>query len=143
MPRLLVNWIVTTLTILMIPNLFSGVHVDTFGTALAAAAVLGVLNVLIRPILVFLTFPLTLITFGLFLLVINAFLFQFASYFIHGFKVDSFGAAFLASIVVSLISGLMGSSWERRNGKFKIVVHKNSGFSDKRTIDVTPKDPRD
>jgi putative membrane protein len=81
-----------------------GVHVLSFWTALVVALVLGVLNILIKPLLIILTLPVTIITFGLFLLVINALIVLLTSHIVPGFRVDSFWWAFLFSILVSLIN---------------------------------------
>lgn len=110
----LVRWVITSLTILMIPSLVSGVNVRDFGTALAAAAVLGVLNMIVKPILVLLTLPLTFVTLGLFLLVINALIFQFAGALVSGLQIESFGPALLASIIVSIVSWVTSSVGDRR-----------------------------
>jgi putative membrane protein len=125
--RLLLRWLVLTLTILMVPSLIGGIEVESFGAALAAAAVLGVLNVILRPILVVLTFPFTILTLGLFLLVINAVVFQIAGYLVDGIHIESFTAAFLASLVVTVVSWLLN----RAQGETKRVVvyrtHRPSG----------------
>jgi len=121
-PTWLLKWLVTTLTILMVPQLISGVHVANFRTALAAGAVLGVLNLLVRPLLILFTLPLTLFSLGIFLLFINAFIFEMAGWFVHGFAVDSFGAAFLAALIVSIVSWVMNLSRETRNGAQVFVV---------------------
>jgi len=92
----------------MVPHLIPGVEVESFGTALAAAAILGVLNLIVRPLIVILTLPLTLVTLGFFLLVINALMFQFAGYLVSGFHVHSFFSAFFASILVSLVTWIFG-----------------------------------
>ena len=104
MPKFFIKWLVTAGTILAIPHLVSGIYIDGIGTALAAAAVLALLNLLVRPVLVFITFPLTIFTLGFFLLIINAFLFKIAGNFVMGFAVDSFGAAFIASLILSAVS---------------------------------------
>lgn len=93
-------------TILAIPNLIGGVQVDSFSVALAVAAVLAVLNVVVKPILILLTLPLTILSLGLFLLVLNAFMVQMAPFFVSGFSVESFGSAFLVAMVISLVSWL-------------------------------------
>ncbi len=124
MPRFFWNWIVTSLTIFAIPQILGSVHVENFGSALAAAIVLGVLNAIVRPILVFLTFPLTVLTLGFFLLIINAFLFEFAGHFVSGFSVDSFGAAFLAALIVSLVSWIMNLSGKDPQGRMSFKVHR-------------------
>jgi len=104
MPRLLFKWLVMSLAILAIPQLVGGVRVENFGAALAVAAVLGVLNVVLKPILILLTLPLTILSLGLFLLVLNAFMVQLAPLFVAGFHVDSFWSAFVSSLIISLVS---------------------------------------
>lgn len=81
-----------------------GIGVDGFGTLVLAALLLGVVNALVRPILILLTLPFTIITLGLFLLVINAAMLSLVALFLHGFHVHGFVAALLGSIVVSLVS---------------------------------------
>lgn len=81
-----------------------GISVDGFGSLILAALLLGVVNALVRPILILLTLPFTIITMGLFLLVINAAMLGLVSVFLHGFHVHGFIAALLGSIVVSLVS---------------------------------------
>jgi putative membrane protein len=101
---LLLNWLVNALVIVIAAYLLPGVHVESFWTALLLAVVMGILNILIKPLLVILTLPITLITFGLFLLVINALLVLLASHIVPGFQVDGFWWALLFSIIVSLIN---------------------------------------
>jgi putative membrane protein len=81
-----------------------GIRVDGFWSLIAAALVLGIVNALVRPILIVLTLPFTIITLGLFLLVINAAMLGLVGFFLHGFHVHGFVAALLGSIVVSLVS---------------------------------------
>jgi putative membrane protein len=102
--RLLVTWLINALALLALPYLMRSVTVSDFGTALVAALVLGLVNTLIRPVLVLLTLPVTLVSMGLFILVINAFLFWLVAQVIEGFHVASFGSAFLAAILYSVIS---------------------------------------
>lgn len=137
MTRLFFRWLVTTLTILMVPHLISGVHVEGLGTALAAAAILSVLNLLVRPILLVLTFPLTLLSLGFFILFINALMFQWASALAQGMRVDSFGSAFLAALVVSVVTWVMHFSFEQRDGKRVIVIR---GRGAQRTVDLNRTD---
>ena len=120
MLRLLVKWLALTLTILMVPSLVGGVTVDSFGTALAVAAVLGVLNVLLKPLLIVLTLPFTILSLGLFLFVINAILFQIAGKIIPGLHVASFGSAFFASLIVSLVSWILNRVGEDHNGSPRV-----------------------
>lgn len=102
--NLLIKWLATSVAVFIVPHLTSGVYIQGFGTALAFSLVLGLINVLIRPVLVFFTLPFTLITLGFFLLLINAALFQLAAHFVSGVSVASFGAAFWASLGVSILS---------------------------------------
>jgi len=85
----------------------AGVHIDTFWTAVVLAIVLAVLNAIIKPILIILTFPITILTFGLFLLVINAAMILLASKFVDGFKVDGFWWALLFSLLLSILTSLL------------------------------------
>jgi putative membrane protein len=101
---LLLRWIVSALVIMVAAYLLPGVHMASFWTALVLALVLGILNVLVKPLLVVLTLPITLITFGLFLLVINALLVLLASHIVPGFRVDGFWWALFFSILISIIN---------------------------------------
>ena len=84
-----------------------GVHVDSYTTAIVFAIVLGLLNIFLKPLLILLTLPLTIITFGLFLLVVNTITVLVASDWVKGFKIDSFGDGLLFSLVLSLITSLL------------------------------------
>jgi putative membrane protein len=95
---------ITAALLLLVANLVKGVHVDDWASAVVAALVLGLINALIRPILVFVTLPLTLLTFGLFLLVINAVMLQLTAALSPGIRVDGCGAALVGSLLISLLS---------------------------------------
>ncbi len=97
---------VSALALLVVARYLPGVTVDGLYTALIAALVLGILNVTIKPILVILTLPISILTLGLFMFVINAALFMFTASFIEGFAVSNFWVALLASLIVSVISAL-------------------------------------
>jgi putative membrane protein len=129
MPGILIRWFVTTLAILAVPYLISGVRVEGIGAALLTAAVLGILNALIRPVLILLTLPLTIVTMGLFILVINALLFQLAGAIVPGVYVASFWSALFASIVVSLVSWLLNSAIAGGSGDTTVVVSRWGGDS--------------
>jgi putative membrane protein len=107
--RLLITWLVNAVALLALPYVFTSIHVDTFVTALVAALVLGLVNTLIRPVLVLLTLPVTLLTLGLFIFVINGLLFWFAGSFVPGFRVDGFWAGFFGAIVYSIVSWVLSS----------------------------------
>jgi putative membrane protein len=110
MRGILFRWIVTTIAIMVVPYIVSGVQVSGFGSALAAAAILGILNALVRPVLILLTLPLTVVTLGFFILIINALMFEFAGAIVSGLQVTSFWSAFFASIIVSIVSWILNSA---------------------------------
>lgn len=101
---LIVRWIINALALLALPYLMSGITVTSFYIALIVAVVLGFLNAIVRPILILLTLPVTILTLGLFILVINALLFWFVASFVDGFQVSGFWAAFFGAILYSLIT---------------------------------------
>ena len=100
--RLLIN----ILALLLVAYTIPGITVDGFFTAFIVAILLGLLNVFIRPILILLTLPITILTLGLFTFVINALLFWFVASFVEGFDVSGFWIALLGTILVSLVSGV-------------------------------------
>lgn len=102
--KLLTKVLLTALTLLIVAEYVPGITVDGLYPAIIAAIILGLLNVFVRPILLILTFPITLITVGLFVFVINAVLFWYAASFIEGFAVASFWYALVGSLIVSVVS---------------------------------------
>ena len=109
MLNLLAAWIINALALLALPYVLPSIQVAGFGTALLVAVVLGLINTLLRPLLILLTLPVTLLTLGLFIFVINAALFQLAGVLVDGFNVGSFGSALLGSIAYSVISWLLSA----------------------------------
>ena len=101
--KLLLTWLLSACALLLVAYLYPGVQVQSFTSALIAAAVIGVFNTLLRPVLVVLTLPVTVITLGLFLFVINALLFWAAASVLDGFHVTGFGAALLGSLIYSAL----------------------------------------
>lgn len=101
MGKILAKLLIAALSLIAISYLVPGISVTTFNIALLAALIFGVLNIIVRPILVILTLPITLLTFGLFTLVINGFLFWFVARFLDGFEVTGYLAAFIGAIVLS------------------------------------------
>jgi putative membrane protein len=104
MLSLIARWIINAAALLLIAYLYPGVEILGFGPALIAALVLGLVNALIRPILIVLTLPVTILTLGLFIFVINALLFWFVAEIVHGFAVRGFGAALVGSLLYSLFT---------------------------------------
>lgn len=99
--------------LLLVAYLYPGVTINSFGSAMVAAFVLGLFNTLLRPILVLLTLPVTLITLGLFLFVINALMFYFAAHVLSGFNVSGFTAALIGSLIYSLCGMVIDVAMER------------------------------
>jgi putative membrane protein len=103
MVYLLVNWLVSAVSLMIVAHLVSGFHVESFGTALVAAVVIGLINATIGLVLKIVTFPLTIVTLGLFLFVVNALVLLMASKLVDGFLIAGFGTALVAAIVLALV----------------------------------------
>ena len=111
--KLIINWLVAAVAIVIAAYLLPGVMVSGFVTALILAVVIGGINLFVRPLLVILTLPLTIVTFGLFLLVINAVLVMLAAAVVPGFAVASFWWAMLFAVVLTLVNYVIHSfSWQ-------------------------------
>ncbi|MBD3867206.1 MAG: phage holin family protein [Acidobacteria bacterium] len=108
MVRFLMHFVVVALGLAAATKIVPGVQVDSLTTLLIAALVLGFVNAVIRPILTFLTLPITCLTLGLFYLVVNGLAFTLAAYVVPGFHVESFGYAILGALVVSVVSWFIG-----------------------------------
>ena len=107
--RLLAVWLINALALMAVAYLMPGVSVASFGTALVAALFLGLVNAVIRPVLFLLTLPVTVLTLGLFIFVLNGLLFWFVGSFIQGFVVAGFWSGVFGAIVFSLISWALSS----------------------------------
>lgn len=104
--KILAKIVITALALLLVAYLLPGIEVASFYIALIVAIVLGLLNLVAKPILVILTLPINVLTLGLFMWVINGFLFWFVATFIQGFTVSGFGIAIVGSLIVSIFSWL-------------------------------------
>lgn len=102
--KLLITWLINAAALFALPYLMSSVKVTNFKAALIAALVLGLVNTLVRPVLVLLTLPVTFLTLGLFIFILNALLFWAVASFVDGVHVDGFVSALIASILYSIIS---------------------------------------
>lgn len=115
--KLILRWLLSAAALLAVAQVYSGVQVTGFGSALVAAFVIGLLNTIVRPVLVLLTLPVTVVTLGLFLFVINALMFWAASGLLSGFTVTGFGAALIGSLIYSalglLIEAALGGLFKR------------------------------
>ena len=105
--KLLFRILITSILVLVIAHFMTGVHVASFTTSLIVAVVLGLLNIFIKPILVILTLPVTIITLGLFLLVINAVIILLCTKIVGGFTVDTFWTALFFSLILSILQSIM------------------------------------
>ena len=110
MLKILAKWLLSATALLAVAYLYSGVQVESFGSALIAAFVIGLFNAVLRPVLVILTLPVTIVTVGLFLFVINALMFWAAASVLSGFHVSGCGAALLGSLIYSLLGLLIESA---------------------------------
>ncbi len=113
---LLIRWIFFTLAILFVAWLVPGIFVENFQSAMLVTVIMALINIFIRPLIVFITLPINILTLGLFGLVVNALLFMLAGYIAPGFYVDGFLAAFLGSLVLSFL-GLIINMITLNDGK--------------------------
>ncbi|NMC75056.1 MAG: phage holin family protein [Geobacteraceae bacterium] len=107
MKRFLMKWLITTVSLVVVLHVVSGIHTDRRETTVVAALVLGLLNAFLRPLLMLLALPVNLMTLGLFTLVINGFIFYLDSRLVRGFFVAGFWSAFLGALVFSIISCIL------------------------------------
>ncbi len=114
--RLLLTWFINAAALLALPYLLHSVSIDSLSTALVAALVLGLVNTLIRPVLLLLTLPVTLVSMGLFIFVINGFMFWLVAQWVDGFHVDSFWWAVGAALLYSVISWTLSTLLLKNNG---------------------------
>lgn len=124
MKGLLVRWLVLTTAILVTAYLIRGIHVSGFFSAFFTAAVLGILNAFLRPILIILTLPINVLTLGLFTFIINAFLLKMVSGVVSGFTVESFAYAILGSLVISIFNWALSSFINDQGRITTIEMHK-------------------
>ena len=111
--KIIVKWLLSAAALLAVAYLYGGVQIQSYSAALIAALVIGLFNRILRPVLVVLTLPVTIISLGLFLFVINALMFWAAAGMLDGFHVNGFGAALLGSLIYSAFGVLIDSAVER------------------------------
>ena len=99
--QIMIRWLLLSAALLLVTQAYHGIQIDTFGAAMTAALVLGLFNAFLRPVLVVLTLPVTVVTLGLFLFVINALMFYFAASVLADFRVNGFAAALIGSLLYS------------------------------------------
>jgi putative membrane protein len=126
MKGLFIRWLILTLSILAAAYIFEGIEVNSFFSALFAAAVLGILNAFFRPVLILLTLPINLLTLGLFTFVVNALMLMLTSSIISGFHVQGFWSAVFGSLVISVISWLL-TSVVNDEGRIEVIELRRRG----------------
>lgn len=129
MRGILIRWLILTVAIMLTAYLLDGIEVRDFGSAVAAAAILGVLNAFFRPILFVLTLPINVLSLGLFTFIINAVLLMMASGVISGFVVRGFWTAVFGSLLISVVSWLLSSfvSDQGRVGRVSTIEMRKTG----------------
>ena len=115
--KTIVRWLLLAAALLLVAQIYPGVQVASFTAAMVAALVIGLFNALVRPILVLLTLPVTIITLGLFLFVINALMFYFAGSILRGFHVDGFVAALIGSLIYSACGVVIDAAMQHLFGR--------------------------
>ena len=120
MPGFVIRWVINAVALLLISQVIRGIEVDGIVAALAAAAVLGIFNAVLRPVLLILTLPLTIVTLGLFALVLNGFMLYLVGSLVKGFSVHGFWAAVFGAILLSLVSGVANAFISER-GRIEII----------------------
>jgi len=123
MKGLLIRWIINALALILISQVIKGIEVDNILAAFVAAAVLGVINAILRPILLLVTLPITILTLGLFALVINGFMLYLAGNLVKGFHVYGFWSAVFGALFLSLISWIANAFINDRGRIEYIEVH--------------------
>lgn len=114
MMGLLFKWLINTIALFIVVHVVSGVTAQRWQTLFVAALIIGLLNSFLRPIIIFMTLPVNVLTLGLFTLVINGFMFYLAAFIVKGFDVAGFGSAFVAALLFSIISFLLNLIIGRR-----------------------------
>lgn len=122
----LIRLCLNALTLLIVSTVVPGIEVRGVLPALSAAFFLGLVNAILRPVIVILTLPLTILTLGLFIPVINAFLLKLVSLMIRGFEVHGFWSAVFGAVLLSLVSGLL-NFFINEHGRVEVIVHRRSG----------------
>ena len=123
MTGILIRLVLNVLGLWLASELVSGVMAHTTSGLIWAAIALGIVNAIVRPLVVFLTLPVTLLTLGLFLLIINAAMLNLAAWFVDGFTVDGFWSSLFGAVIVSLMSWI-GSAFIGENGRYVVLVER-------------------
>jgi putative membrane protein len=107
MSHFLIRWFILALAIFIVANVFHLIYIENFTALILASLFLGILNAILRPVLIFLTLPINILSLGLFILVINAFILIIVSMLVGGFEIGGFGKAFLAALLITIFSAIL------------------------------------
>ena len=132
MTAFLIRWAVTTLGVFAAASILPGITYGSTMTLLAAGLLLGIINALIRPILLILSIPFILVTMGLFIFVVNALLLLLVSSLVPSFTVAGFWTAFFGSIIISIISWLLSAFFRASDGRVRVITHHGADRAIKR-----------
>jgi putative membrane protein len=122
MRTFLTRWLFTTIAVAIAAHL-TGMRYDSISALVGAALLLGIINALVRPILLLLSLPFILVTLGFFILVINGFLLWIVGSIVPGFHVDTFGTAFFGALIVSFVSWILSSFFRASDGRYHVITH--------------------
>ncbi len=123
MAAFIIRWLVTTLAVFAAAHIVPGVSYGGWGPLIGASLLLGIINALVRPVLLLLSLPFIIVTMGIFILVLNALLFWLVSALVPGFNVSGFWSAFFGAVVVSLVSWAMSSIFRSSDGRYHAITH--------------------
>ena len=122
MKPFVVRWLITTLAVFVAAP-FAGIHYDSTGCLLGAAALLGLVNAFVRPVVLLLSLPLIVLTLGFGILIVNALMLYLVSGMVPCFRVGSFGGAFIGAIIISLVSWLLSAFFRASDGRVHVITH--------------------
>ena len=123
MQAFLIRWFITTLAVMAAAWVFPGISYDNAGALLGASLLLGIINALVRPVLLLLSLPFIIVTMGVFIFVVNALLLLLVSSVVRTFHVDGFLTAFFGSILISLVSWVLSSFFRTSDGHVRLITH--------------------
>lgn len=123
MTAFLIRWLVTTLAVFVAAHIVPGVGYGGWGPLVGASLLLGILNAIVRPVLLLLSLPFIIVTMGIFILILNALLFWLVSALVPGFTIAGFWSAFFGAVVVSLVSWPLSSIFRSSDGRFHAITH--------------------
>ncbi len=115
MPQFIITWVVTAISMLVASYLIPGIVINTVTAAAIGALIFGLINAIVKPLVILFTLPLTILTLGLFLFIVNAICFSLVGYFTPGFEVNTFFDALFGSIIVSIVGGFLNKLFDEQN----------------------------